>query len=87
MTRSPGLVLFVFALSALSAGAVSGCKRHKPPPRVRIWLGPSHACSLQKTGELECWGKNDSGQLGDRTQTTRNLPSDFAHFSENPGGH
>jgi len=72
LTRSLGLLLF---LSVISAGTATGCKKHKPPPRVRIWLGPSHACSLQKNGELECWGKNDAGQLGDRTQVTRALPA------------
>lgn len=60
----------------LAAGALVGCKRHKPPARARVWLGPSHACSLQKTSlELECWGENGAGQLGDRTTTSRGLPS------------
>jgi alpha-tubulin suppressor-like RCC1 family protein len=62
---------------AVALGAViatAGCKRQKPPPRIRVWLGPSHACSLQKTRELECWGLNDAGQLGDRTTVTRSLP-------------
>ena len=66
------VLVFVFVFFA---GVVAGCKKHKPPPRVRIWMGASHACSLQKTGDLECWGRNDAGQLGDRTTTTRALPA------------
>jgi len=68
------LALLLVAV-AVAGGTLAGCKKHKPPPRVRVWLGPSHACSLQKNGELECWGRNDAGQLGDRTTTTRALPS------------
>jgi alpha-tubulin suppressor-like RCC1 family protein len=63
------------ALAAAAMLAGAGCKKHKPPPRVRIWMGASHACSLQKTGDLECWGRNDAGQLGDRTTITRALPA------------
>lgn len=61
---------------ACALGALAGCKRNKPPPRVRVWLGPSHACSLKKESlELECWGDNAAGQLGDRTTTSRALPA------------
>lgn len=55
-----------------------GCKRHKPPARSRIWLGPAHACAEQKPGELECWGANAAGQLGDRTTHGRTLPGPLA---------
>jgi alpha-tubulin suppressor-like RCC1 family protein len=57
-------------------GVLVGCKRNKPPARARVWLGASHACSLQKKSlELECWGDNGGGQLGDRTTTSRGLPA------------
>ena len=65
-----------WAVVVLGAAALVGCKRHKPPARARVWLGPSHACALQKTSlELECWGDNGAGQLGDRTTTSRGLPA------------
>ncbi|MBX3187452.1 MAG: hypothetical protein KF819_10575 [Labilithrix sp.] len=41
---------------------------------TRAWLGPRHACTMQKTGEIACWGANDAGQLGDGTFVSRPLP-------------
>ena len=35
----------------------------------------SHACGLSTTGIAYCWGANDSGQLGDNTNTPRSLPA------------
>jgi alpha-tubulin suppressor-like RCC1 family protein len=76
-------------LGVLASSSVAGCKKHKPPARTRIWLGPSHACSLQNTASsssppggpqlVECWGANEAGQLGDRTTTSRALPAPVVH--------
>ena len=41
---------------------------------TRVWLGLFHGCATLKSGELECWGANDVGQLGDGTTTQRTLP-------------
>ncbi|MDB4936456.1 MAG: repeat domain protein [Labilithrix sp.] len=60
---------------ALAVAGLAGCKRQKPPARARVWVGPHHACALQKSGELECWGKNDASQLGDRTTENHALPA------------
>jgi len=35
----------------------------------------SHACGLTAAGIAYCWGANDSGQLGDNTNTARPLPA------------
>lgn len=33
-----------------------------------------HNCTLFNSGKLMCWGHNNHGQLGDRTNTNRNFP-------------
>ena len=32
-----------------------------------ITIGESHACAALASGHVECWGLNESGQLGDGT--------------------
>jgi hypothetical protein len=39
-----------------------------------IAVGGSHTCALTRTGQVSCWGANDSGQLGDGTTTDRPAP-------------
>ncbi|MCH8161023.1 MAG: chromosome condensation regulator RCC1 [Chloroflexi bacterium] len=36
--------------------------------------GWSHTCALMDSGDVMCWGSNDSGQLGDGTNTDRARP-------------
>jgi alpha-tubulin suppressor-like RCC1 family protein len=36
--------------------------------------GFTHSCALMANTTVECWGKNDQGQLGDATKTTRTTP-------------
>ncbi len=33
-----------------------------------------HTCALRETGDVECWGSNKYGELGDGTAVTRNSP-------------
>ena len=35
---------------------------------------PLHTCGLTRSSEVYCWGQNDSGQLGDGTQTQSTVP-------------
>jgi len=45
-----------------------------PGRAVSIDAGGGHTCALLDTGELYCWGRNYSGQLGDDTNQRRPSP-------------
>src|SRR3989344_5255437 len=40
---------------------------------TKIAAGADHTCAIAD-GQAYCWGKNDKGQLGDRTNTNRSAP-------------
>lgn len=39
-----------------------------------VALGSFHSCALVEDGSVLCWGRNDSGQLGDGTTVPRSSP-------------
>ncbi|MES3026210.1 MAG: RHS repeat-associated core domain-containing protein [Pseudomonadota bacterium] len=49
---------------------------------VALAAGDAHACVLNNAGGVQCWGKNDKGQLGDATLIDRNTPVAVAGLSE-----
>lgn len=48
---------------------------------VEVFSGKEHACAVKRGGTIACWGRGDSGQMGDGTTTLTNLlphtPSGF----------
>lgn len=49
------------------AGVISGVRS--------VAAGSWHSCALLDSGGVRCWGRNDSGQLGDGTMENRSAPS------------
>lgn len=41
-----------------------------------IAAGYEHTCALTTSAGIQCWGKNNSGQLGDGTHANRSQPAD-----------
>jgi alpha-tubulin suppressor-like RCC1 family protein len=39
-----------------------------------VSTGADHTCGITSSNELRCWGNNDSGQLGDGTDTNSSFP-------------
>jgi alpha-tubulin suppressor-like RCC1 family protein len=45
-----------------------------PTNAVHVALGYDHTCALLADGDIWCWGKGDSGQLGDGRSTSSLVP-------------
>jgi alpha-tubulin suppressor-like RCC1 family protein len=43
-------------------------------PVVEVRAGGEHACYRRLDGRVACWGRNDTGQLGDGTTMSRSTP-------------
>jgi alpha-tubulin suppressor-like RCC1 family protein len=46
-----------------------------PAAAVSVAAGWYHTCAVLTGGALHCWGRNDSGELGDGTTTLRFVPA------------
>ena len=45
-----------------------------PSPPTALAVGSFHACAALEDGTVHCWGRNDTGQLGDGTTEARDMP-------------
>src|SRR5262245_35188690 len=54
--------------------APPACQGACAAPR-QLALGDGHACALETSGALVCWGDNDAGELGDGTRISRSTPT------------
>jgi alpha-tubulin suppressor-like RCC1 family protein len=70
------------ASGQLGDGAATGSRSaptvvagYPSPPRfTAIVAGAAHTCGLDTNANVECWGDNADGQLGNGTNTNRNTP-------------
>lgn len=66
------------SLSYLSPVAVKGLTTGV----VALAAGRNHTCALTSNGEVNCWGDNSRGQLGDGTTSTRLVPTNVTGLSD-----
>jgi alpha-tubulin suppressor-like RCC1 family protein len=64
------------AFSALLQASIA--KYGGPPPSgPYVGAGGFHTCAVRVAGELECWGRNDFGQLGNGTVSCSSCANDL----------
>lgn len=73
------LFLLIFALF-FSVNFVSWGQVKSNPAKV-IGAGRKYTCALTQSGGVRCWGSNDAGQLGDKTNDGSNVPVDVYGLS------
>jgi len=50
---------------------------------VSISSGEHHTCAILDNGKVSCWGRGDSGQIGDNTTAWKNTPTAVESFGSN----
>jgi alpha-tubulin suppressor-like RCC1 family protein len=76
--RQKKFLLFVvifamfFSVNSISWGQIKG---HFPKV---IGAGRDYGCAITQSGGVKCWGRNDAGQLGDKTNDGSNVPVDVS---------
>jgi alpha-tubulin suppressor-like RCC1 family protein len=79
--NAPRALAFLFALASIFfVIAIQSASASGETTYTQVSAGRAHTCGLTTTGNIECWGDNDSGQLGDGTTIDRLVPTD-AHVA------
>ncbi len=74
--RAHAVRLVAFAFFVASSAPASATSALVPVDNyTQTAVGYRHACGLTTEGEVECWGNNSEGQLGDGTQNNAVLPT------------
>lgn len=66
-----GVLIALALLSVTPQGAQAG----EPIVASSVSVGQGHACALLASGQVACWGDNQSGELGDGTWQDRYVPT------------
>lgn len=66
------------SVTATSGTLAASARLEVGAPFTQIAAGEYHTCGLTSTGRAYCWGRNDSGQLGDNTYLNRSTPTRVA---------
>lgn len=76
-----GSVLTAGGTNAGGGHASTGSQPSHKTARA-VATGSAHTCALLRDGQIECWGRNSSGELGDGTTTARSLPASVQGISD-----
>ncbi len=78
------LMLCAMALAALYSSGSQIRAQGVSPRALAIAAGDDHFCVITSSNTVQCWGRNDVGQLGDGTQTNRALPVVVSGIPDTP---
>jgi len=61
-------------LAAVNALQIAPASALAPGAYVSVAAGNSHTCGVLATGAVQCWGRNNYGQLGNNSTTDSATP-------------